>query len=185
MFANIGLPHPQTFDDDYASRRLAKEAEDMRFDISLAPDYKDLPKDLSPADRKNWLYQRFVKDYHGAVYGVDENLARVLKFLDETKQAEDTLILYSSDNGFFLGDHGWYDKRFMYEPSPRVPLLVRYPRLGARGKALDHMVQNIDFAPTMLDFAGVPIPESMQGRSFRPLLEGRSPADWRRSVYYA
>jgi arylsulfatase A-like enzyme len=157
----------------------------MRFDISLAGDYKDLPKGLSAADQKNWIYQRFVKDYYGAVVGVDENLARVMKFLEDTRQMQDTLILYSSDNGFFLGDHGWYDKRFMYEPSLRVPLLVRYPRLETKGKVLDQMVQNIDFAPTMLDFAGVPIPESMQGRSFRPMLEGAAPADWRRSVYYA
>ena len=91
-------------------------------------------KAFPPPDRKNWIYQRFVKDYYRAVYGVDENLASVLKYLDDTRQTEDTLILYSSDNGFFLGDHGWYDKRFMYEPSLRVPLLVRYPRLGAAGK---------------------------------------------------
>jgi arylsulfatase A-like enzyme len=157
----------------------------MRFDISLAGDYKDMPKGLSPADRKKWLYQRFVKDYYRAVYGVDENLARLLKHLDDTGQAENTLILYSSDNGFFLGEHGWYDKRFMYEPSLRVPLLVRYPGLGGGGKALDQMVQNIDFAPTILDFAGVAIPDSMQGRSIRPLLEGKAPAGWRSSVYYA
>ncbi|HTM48233.1 MAG TPA: sulfatase [Bryobacteraceae bacterium] len=185
MFSDIELPYPETFDDNYDTRRLAKEAEDMRFDISLAGDYKDMPKDLSPADRKKWLYQRFVKDYYRAVYGVDENLARLLKHLDDTGQAENTLILYSSDNGFFLGEHGWYDKRFMYEPSLRVPLLVRYPGLGGGGKALDQMVQNIDFAPTILDFAGVAIPDSMQGRSIRPLLEGKAPAGWRSSVYYA
>jgi len=185
MFSDIELPYPETFNDNYDTRRLAKEAEDMRFDVSLAEDYKDLPKGLSAADRKKWIFQRFVKDYYRAVYGVDENLARVLKYLDDTRQAGNTLILYSSDNGFFLGDHGWYDKRFMYEPSLRVPLLVRYPRLGAAGKVVDHMVQNIDFAPTILDFAGVAIPETMQGRSLRPLLEGKAPADWRRSVYYA
>jgi arylsulfatase A-like enzyme len=185
MFAGVELPYPETFNDNYDTRRLAKEAEDMRFDISLAEDYKDLPKGLSAAERKNWIFQRFVKDYYRAVYGVDENLARVLKYLDDTRQTENTLILYSSDNGFFLGDHGWYDKRFMYEPSLRVPLLVRYPRLGSAGKVVDHMVQNIDFAPTILDFAGVAIPETMQGRSLRPLLEGKAPVDWRRSVYYA
>ena len=185
MFSDIELPYPETFNDNYDTRRLAKEAEDMRFDISLADDYKDLPRKLSAEERKKWIFQRFVKDYYRAVYGVDENLARVLKYLDDTTQAQDTLILYSSDNGFFLGEHGWYDKRFMYEPSLRVPLLVRYPRLAAAGKVMDQMVQNIDFAPTMLDFAGVPIPESMQGRSLRPLLEGKTPQDWRRSVYYA
>src|SRR5206468_8818875 len=83
-----------------------------------------------------------------------------------------------------LGDHGWYDKRFMYEPSLRVPLLVRYPRLGAAGRVDDRMVLNIDFAPTILDFAGVPAPESMQGVSLRPLIEGKAPAEWRRSIYY-
>jgi arylsulfatase A-like enzyme len=185
MFSDIELPYPETFNDDYATRRLAKEAEDMRLDLSLADDYKDLPKGLSAADRKKWIYQRFVKDYYRATFGVDENLARVLKFLEDTKQADDTLILYSSDNGFFLGDHGWYDKRFMYEPSLRVPLLARYPRLGVTGKVVDHMVQNIDFAPTMLDFAGVTIPDAMQGRSLRTFLEGKTPPDWRHSAYYS
>ena len=185
MFSDTELPYPETFDDNYDTRRLAKEAEDMRLDLSLADDYKDLPKGLSAGDRKKWIFQRFVKDYYRATYGVDENLARVLKFLDDTKQADDTLILYSSDNGFFLGEHGWYDKRFMYEPSLRVPLLARYPRLGVSGKVVDQMVQNIDFAPTILDFAGVAIPEGMQGRSLRPLLEGKAVQDWRQSIYYA
>ena len=185
LFDDIELPYPSTFDDDYATRRLAKEAEDMRFDISLAGDYKsEIPQGLSPEARKKWIFQRFVKDHYRATYGVDENLGRVLEFLDQNRLAEDTLILYTSDNGYFLGEHGWYDKRFMYEPSLRVPLLVRYPRLGVHGRVEDHMVQNIDFAPTILDLAGVPVPPAMQGRSLRPLLEGKPPADWRRSIYY-
>jgi arylsulfatase A-like enzyme len=184
MFADVELPYPATFNDDYATRRLAKEAQDMRFDISLAGDYKDLPKGLSPDDKKKWIFQRFVKDHYRAVYGVDENLGRVLDYLDTSGLAQDTLILYTSDNGFFLGDHGWYDKRFMYEPSLRVPLLVRYPRLGAAGRVDDRMVLNIDFAPTILDFAGVPAPESMQGVSLRPLIEGKAAPEWRRSIYY-
>src|SRR5207247_4330065 len=105
--------------------------------------------------------------------------------LDRRGLAEDTLILYTSDNGYYLGDHGWYDKRFMYEPSLRVPLLARYPRLGVHGRVDTHMVQNIDFAPTILDFAGVKAPATMQGRSLRPLLEGRDVRGWRQSVYYA
>lgn len=185
LLEGVELPHPATYDDDYATRRVAREAEDMKFDVSLAGDYPDLPKDLEPAERKNWIFQRFVKDHYRALYGVDENLGRVLDYLDKSGLAEDTLILYTSDNGFYLGEHGWYDKRFMYEPSLRVPLLVRYPRLKARGAVIDAFVQNIDFAPTILDFAGVRIPESMQGESLRPLLEGESPAGWRRSVYYA
>jgi arylsulfatase A-like enzyme len=183
MFDDADLPYPKTYDDDYATRKVAKESQDMRFDLSIAGDYKDLPPNLTPVERKKWLYQRFVKDRYRAVYGVDENLGRVLKFLDDNRLADDTLILYSSDNGFFEGEHGWYDKRFMYEPSLRVPLLARYPRAFKGGQVLDAAVLNIDFAPTMLDYAGVPIPKQMQGASLRPLFEGKSKA-WRKSVYY-
>jgi arylsulfatase A-like enzyme len=186
LFDDIELPYPATFDDDYATRKLAKEAQDMKLDISLAPDYKnELPPNLSPEQRKKWIYQRFVKDHYRATYGVDENLGRVLDYLDRRGLADDTVILYTSDNGYFMGEHGWYDKRFVYEPSLRVPLMVRYPRLQARGQVDSHFVQNIDFAPTILDFAGVKAPAEMQGRSLRPLLEGRPPGDWRQSVYYA
>jgi arylsulfatase A-like enzyme len=184
LFEDIELPYPATYDDDYATRKMAKEAQDMRFDISLAPDYKELPPSLSPAEKKRWIYQRFVKDHYRATVGVDENLGRVLDFLDRRKLADDTIVIYTSDNGFFLGEHGWYDKRFMYEPSLRIPLLVRYPRLGRGGRVDARFVQNIDYAPTILDLAGVPVPRQMQGRSLRPLLEGASPRDWRRSVYY-
>lgn len=186
LFDDKDLPYPPTYDDDYATRRLAAEAKDMRFDISLAPDYKkELPPNLTPAQKKDWIYQRFVKDHYRALAGVDENLGRVLDDLDRRGLAEDTLILYTSDNGFYLGDHGWYDKRWMYEPSLRVPLLARYPRLGVHGRVDSHFVQNIDFAPTILDFAAVKAPATMQGRSLRPLLEGRNVTDWRQSVYYA
>jgi arylsulfatase A-like enzyme len=185
LLDNVELPYPPTFNDDYSTRRVAKEAQDMRFDISLAGDYKDLPKGLSPEERKKWIYQRFVKDHYCALHGVDENLGRVLDYLDKNGLAEDTLIMYTSDNGYFLGEHGWYDKRFMYEPSLRVPLLVRYPRLAGPGKVPPAMALNVDFAPTILDFAGVPIPDSMQGNSLRPVLEGRTPPDWRKSIYYS
>ncbi len=185
LLDHVELPHPPTYDDDYSTRNVAKEAQDMKFENSLAGDYDDLPKNLSPEEKKNWIFQRFVKDHYSALYGVDENLGRVLDYLDEKGLAEDTLILYTSDNGFYLGEHGWYDKRFMYEPSFRVPLLARYPRAGVAGHAAPEFVANIDYAPTILDFAGVPVPESMQGRSLRPVLEGRPPEDWRRSVYYA
>jgi len=179
------LPYPSTFNDDYATRRVAKEAQDMRFDISLAGDYPDLPKNLSAEDKKKWLYQRFVKDHYRALAGVDEDLGKVLDFLDERKLADDTLIIYTSDNGFFLGEHGWYDKRFMYEPSFRIPLLVRYPRHVKAGAVPEQMALNIDIAPTILDFAGVAKPASMQGRSLMPVLEGAAPPDWRRSVFYS
>jgi arylsulfatase A-like enzyme len=184
MFEDVEFPYPTTFDDDFATRPIAKEAADMSFERSLAGDYPDLPKKLSGAEKKKWLYQRFVKDHYRALYGVDENLGRVLDYLDKKNLSEDTLIIYTSDNGFFLGEHGWYDKRFMYEPSFRVPLLVRYPRAGKPGRVESRYAANIDYAPTILDFAGVEIPKTMQGRSLRPLIEGHPNVEWRQSVYY-
>lgn len=178
------FPYPKTFNDDYATRRMAKEAEDMRFDISVAPDYKDLPKDLSPAEKKRWVYQRFVKDHARATVGVDENLGRVLNWLDRRKLTDDTLVIYTTDNGFFLGEHGWYDKRFMYEPALRIPLMIRYPRAVKAGGVADAFALNIDFAPTILDYAGVRTPSTMQGQSLRPLLEGNTPRTWRKSMLY-
>ena len=123
MFQNVDIPEPETFNDDYATRRIASIAEDMKFDQSLAGDYDDLLEGLSQQERKAWIYDRFIKDRYRTIYGVDENLGRVLDYLDEHHLAEDTLILYTSDHGYFLGEHGWYDKRFMYEPAIRIPLL--------------------------------------------------------------
>ncbi len=184
LYDGVEIPLPPAFDDDYATRKVAAEAEDMRFDVSIAGDYKDLPAGLNGAEKKKWLYQRFVKDYYGAIAAVDDNLGRVLGYLEEQKALDNTLILYTSDNGFFVGDHGWYDKRFMYEPSLRVPLVVRAP--GARaGQVTAAMAMNIDIAPTVLDYACVPAPATMQGRSLRPVLEGTTPADWRKTVYYS
>ena len=185
MFNDIEIPVPATFNDDYATRHIAGLAKDMQFDFSLARDYEDLPQELDKEELKNWIYQRFIKDRFRTIYGVDANLGRVLDYLDEQDLAEDTLILYTSDHGYFLGDHGWYDKRFMYEPSIRIPLVTRYPRLGTSGNVTHAMVMNIDFAPTILDFSDVPIPEKMQGSSLRPLMEGSAPKGWRSSIYYA
>ena len=185
LFDDTEWPHPETYDDDYATRRVAKEAEDMRFERSLAGDYEDLPPNLSPAAQREWIFQRFVKDHHRAVYGVDENLGMVLDYLDSSGLAEDTLVIYTTDNGYFLGEHGWYDKRFMYEPSLRIPMLARYPRLGKAGIVSERPVLNIDIAPTILDFAGIPQPEHMQGTSLRPLLEGNPPDEWRTSILYS
>ncbi|MFN7925636.1 MAG: sulfatase [Bryobacteraceae bacterium] len=182
--AKVEIPHPPTYDDNYATRKIAKEAEDMRFDTSLAGDYKNMPKDLKPGERKEWLFQRFVKDYYGAIRAIDENLGRVFDALVQQGKYEDTLIIYTSDNGFFVGDHGWYDKRFMYEPSLKVPLMIRAPG-AARGLAPRQMAVNIDLAPTILDYAGVAAPATMQGKSLRPILEGKASPDWRTSMYYA
>jgi len=108
----------------------------------------------------------------------------LLDCLNRLGVLDETVVIYISDNGSFLGEHGWYDKRFMDEPSIRVPLLVRYPKEVRAGKVDEHIVLNVDFAPTILDFAGVPIPKDMQGRSFRPLLRGKSPKNWRTAFYY-
>lgn len=183
MFDGIDLPHPRTYNDNYATRRIAQQAEDMRFDISLAPDYSDLPRNLTAAQKREWIYQRFVKDHWRTTYAIDEGIGQVLNYLDRESLAEDTVVIYTSDNGFYLGERGWYDKRFMYEPSLRVPLMIRYPRLGLRGRVENRMALNIDFAPTILELAGVPVPSAMQGASLKPLLEQRR-VEWRKSMLY-
>lgn len=131
-----------------------------------------------------WKYQRYIKDYMRTNKAVDDNIGRVLDYLDEAGLSENTIVVYTTDNGFFLGEHGLYDKRFMYEESIRIPLVVRYPKEIKPGQVSDDIVLNLDFAETFLDFAGVKIPKDMQGRSLRPLMNGRTPADWRKSMYY-
>jgi arylsulfatase A-like enzyme len=131
-----------------------------------------------------WKYQRYIKDYLRCIASVDENIGRVLDYLDETDIAENTLIVYTSDQGFYLGEHGWFDKRFMYEESLRIPLIIRYPRSVQPHVNEKDMVLNLDFAPTFLDFAGVDVPNAMQGRSLRNVLRGKSPKNWRQSIYY-
>jgi arylsulfatase A-like enzyme len=185
LYDDIEWPYPETYNDDYATRSVAERALDMRLEVSLKPDYEDLPSDLSPAEEKDWIFQRFVKDHHRILVGVDEGLGQVLDYLDETGVTEDTLVIYTSDNGFYLGDHGWYDKRFMYELSLRIPMLLRYPRMVSAGQTESRFVQHQDIAPTVLDFAGVEIPDVMQGRSMRPVVEGSPPEDWRQSMLYA
>ena len=131
-----------------------------------------------------WKYQRYMQDYLACVQGVDDNIGRLLDHLEKTGLAQNTVIFYTADNGFFLGDHGLYDKRFMYEHSLRVPLLVRWPGVAKVGAATDAIALNTDFAETFLDIAGANIPGDMQGRSLVPLLKGERPADWRTAMYY-
>ncbi|MBL8223070.1 MAG: DUF4976 domain-containing protein, partial [Bryobacterales bacterium] len=183
MFADIQLPHPRTYHDNYATRHIAQQAEDMRFEISLAPDYADLPQGLNAEQRREWIFQRFVKDHWRTTHAIDEGIGRVLDYLDREKLAQDTIVIYTSDNGFYLGERGWYDKRFMYEPSLRVPLMIRYPKLGVRGRVENRMALNIDHAPTILDLCGGRMPAGMQGTSLRPLLE-RKRTEWRTSMLY-
>ena len=129
-----------------------------------------------------WKFQRYMRDYLKVLKSLDDNVGRVLDYLDRAGLSENTLVVYTSDQGFYMGEHGWFDKRFMYEESFHTPLLMRLPG-GKKGK-IDQMVQNIDYAPTFLELAGAPIPDDIQGVSLLPLLKGENPADWRTSLYY-
>jgi len=135
-------------------------------------------------DLKNFKYQRYIKDYLRCIASIDDNIGRLFDALEEEGILDDTIIVYTSDQGFFLGDHGWYDKRFMYEESLRMPYLMRYPREIQAGTVIDEIATNVDFPATYLDFAGIGIPEYMQGYSFRPLFSGKTPPDWQTSMYY-
>ena len=138
----------------------------------------------NPKALLEWKYRRYMHEYLGTVHSMDRNIGRVLDYLDETGLAENTVVVYTSDQGFFLGEHGWFDKRFMYEEGMRSPLMVRYPAGIEPGQSVTEMVQNIDYAPTLLDFAGVPVPPDMQGLSLKALLQGESEELGRNELYY-
>jgi arylsulfatase A-like enzyme len=135
-------------------------------------------------ERTRWFYQLYMQDYLACVDSVDESVGRLLDYLDTSGLAANTIVVYTSDQGFYLGEHGWFDKRFMYEESLRTPLVVRWPGVTTPGRTEDRIVSNVDFAQTFLDAAGVTVPDDMQGRSLAPLLRGETPADWRQSFYY-
>jgi arylsulfatase A-like enzyme len=139
---------------------------------------------LSGKDLLEWKYQRYIKDYLRCILSIDENVGRLLDYLDRGGLTDDTIVVYTSDQGFYLGEHGWYDKRFMYEESLGMPLVMRYPREIKANQVSKDMVLNLDFAPTFLDFAGVDIPGEMQGKSFRSIARGKTIGDWRTSMYY-
>ncbi|OHB49506.1 MAG: sulfatase [Planctomycetes bacterium GWF2_41_51] len=139
---------------------------------------------LSEVDIVRWKYQRYMHDYLGSIAALDENIGRMLNYLDEKGLSENTIVVYTSDQGFYLGDHGWYDKRFMYEESLRMPLLVRWPKkIKARTVSQD-IVLNLDFASTFLNAANTAIPNDIQGESIMPILQGHHPSDWRNAMYY-
>ncbi|MFW6101300.1 MAG: sulfatase [Bacteroidota bacterium] len=140
-------------------------------------------KNLQGKELARWKYQKYLTDYLRNIAGIDRNVGRIMDYLKEQGLAENTLIVYTSDQGFYLGEHGWFDKRFMYNESLRTPLIMQPPK-GYQGKGeIEEMVQNLDYAPTILDMAGVEIPDDMQGRSLKPLLEGKNP-EWREELYY-
>lgn len=186
LYDGVDLQEPATFHDDYATRSAAARSARMRIATDLdATDLKgDPPAGLDRAAEAHWKYERFITDYLRCVASIDESVGRLLGALDVAGLVEETIVVYTSDQGFFLGDHGWYDKRFMYEESLRMPLLVRFPHRIRAGWRTPEIVSNLDFAPTFLDFAGLEPPEPMQGQSFRPLLEGTPGAAGRTAIYY-
>ena len=185
-WAEVEVPEPVTLRDDYETRSDAAREATMRVGRDMTPTDLKLtpPPGLSPDERLKWNYQRYMRDYLACVESVDDNVGRLLDYLDESGLAANTLVIYTSDQGFFLGDHGWYDKRFMYEESLRMPFLARLPGTIPAGSTSDAFVLNIDFAATMLAAAGLDAPTDMQGRDAMPVLEGETPDDWRETMYY-
>lgn len=203
-------PEPPTLFDDYAGRGRPEHEQDM----TIARTMNDLdnklttPPGLTPEQRQawdayyeprnqafraanlsgpdlvRWKYNRYLHDYLGCIKAVDESVARVLDYLDREGLADNTIVVYASDQGFYLGEHGWFDKRWIFEESLRTPFLVRWPGVTAPGSVNRDLVSNLDFAETFLDAAGQPIPPEMQGRSLVPVLRGQTPPDWRKSFYY-
>ena len=186
MFAGKVIPEPPTLRDDGVGRTDAIRECKQKVLENLSPnDTKGAPPaGMSGDELLKWKYQRYMQDYLACVQSVDDNVGRLLDYLDEAGLAANTLIIYTSDQGFFLGDHGLYDKRFMYEESIRMPFLVRWPGVIKPGSVQAAMGINPDFAPTFLEAAGLPVPADMQGRSLMPLFKGKVPADWRGSWYY-
>ena len=213
MFANKVIPEPSTLRDDYSTRTDAiKENRQRVFDDLTRRDLKlEPPADMRGPARNRWLnekpteveitvggkkktlrgeelnvwkYQRYMQDYLACVQSVDDNVGRLLDWLEENGLRENTIVIYTSDQGFFLGDNGMYDKRFMYEPSSKMPFIVRWPGVIKAGSVQEALTINTDFAPTFMEAAGLEVPEEMQGRSLIPLFKGERPGDWRRSFYY-
>jgi arylsulfatase A-like enzyme len=187
LFAKVEFPEPATFDDDFKTRSAAARDAELTIQYDLKPSqYLKLeqPKGLTDQAVKQWRYQNYLRGYLGCIASVDESVGRLLDYLDQASLTENTLVVYTSDQGRFLGEHGWFDKRFMYEQPLHMPLLVRHPRLILAGSVRDDIVLNLDFAPTFLDLAGIDVPKDIQGRSFKPILQRHRPKDWRTSMYY-
>ncbi|MCJ7679599.1 MAG: sulfatase [Candidatus Aminicenantes bacterium] len=210
-YTNRTFPEPDNLFDDYATRSAAAKEQEMTVSDHLIVDTDlkmgDPPQRMTDEQKHAWMevygpikeaferdkpegealvrwkYQRYMQDYTGCIAAVDENIGRVLDHLKETGLDKNTLVVYTSDQGFYLGDHGWFDKRFMYEESLRMPLLVRWPMSTKAGSVNTDLVSNLDFAPTFLSLAGVDQPEDMQGLPMEKLFKGKR-TDWRTAVYY-
>ncbi|MFW6061143.1 MAG: sulfatase/phosphatase domain-containing protein, partial [Phycisphaeraceae bacterium] len=185
LYEDVDIPEPDTLWDEYTNRAKAAEVARMRMEDLTATDLKQpVPAGLTWQEERRWRYQRYIKDYLRTIASIDDSTGRLLDYLDEHDLAENTIVIYTSDQGFFLGDHNWFDKRFMYDHSLQMPFLIRYPKEIPAGSVNGDILTNTDFAPTLLDYAGVAIPEDMQGVSARAMLRGETPADWQQSMYY-
>lgn len=169
---------------DYSLRRMTS-SQRTAWEKAYAPRNKEfIDSALSGDELLNWKYQRYIKDYLRCIKTIDDEVGRLIDYLEEEGLLENTIIVYTSDQGFYMGEHGWFDKRFMYEESFRTPLIMYYPREIKPGTRTDALVQNIDFAPTYLSLAGIAKPEEMSGGSLEPLFEGKKPNNWRKNLYY-
>ena len=210
LWDDIEMPYPSTFNDSYLGRELTAGDTEMTVDYFSRQDMKMLPPDsltlkkqrrwlqygfkpgetvklskkLSSQENRNLKYQKYIKDYLATIRSVDDNIGRVLKYLKDNDLEQNTIVIYSSDQGFFLGEHGFFDKRFMYEESLKMPFVIRYPGVIKSGTIVNDIISNIDFAPTLLDMAGVNVPENIQGKSFFQNLKENTSKDWRQSMYY-
>lgn len=195
-FESREFPEPETLFDDYEGRGHAARNQDMSISETMGTEgdgkawrperqaeLLEIDQD-DPEALTRLKYQWYMRDYLACVAGVDENIGRLLDYLDEAFLSDNTVVIYSSDQGFYLGEHGWFDKRFMYEESFRTPLVARWPGVIPPGTRSTDLVQNIDNAPTFLDIAGIEVPVDMQGVSLVPLMKGETPEDWRESLYY-
>jgi arylsulfatase A-like enzyme len=187
------IPEPTTLFDDYSTRSRAVRSVRMSVADDLGAEElgEELPPELrgpeNRTERMRWKYQRYLRDYLQCVQSIDDNVGRLLDVLESEGLAEDTVVVYTSDQGFFLGDHGWFDKRLMFDESLQMPLLIRWPGRIPAGSTCDAMVTNVDFAATFLDMTGrdaATVLPTSQGRSFLPLLRGEEVADWPDAMYY-
>ncbi len=186
FLADVDVPEPPNLFDDYEGRSdmLKKQLQYIGSEWGDHTNFEEETAHLEGEAKKKMQYQLYIKKYLRCVKGVDDNVGRVLDYLDESGLAENTLVMYTGDQGFFLGEHGLYDKRIMYEEALRIPLLARWPGKIKAGSTSDDIVLNLDFAQTIIDVAGANTNPGMQGRSFLPILTGNTPSDWRQSMYY-
>lgn len=185
-------PYPEFF-DSYPNKEYDRMTEEQKkiWDASYEPENQALlaaiaAGEMTKDEVTRWKYQRYIKDYLRSIRSLDEGMGKILDYLDESGLTENTIVIYSSDQGFYLGEHGWYDKRWMFEESFAMPFLIRWPGVIEPGTRSEALIQNIDYAPTFLEIAGAEIPETIQGRSLLPVFkaQGKAPADWREGLYY-